>query len=508
MFVLVYVGGHHFNVSERTPPVQVIGGTQVASFLPMQSDIVTFLSSIIAILKCALAAWAASLCWYVALFLMERRGLARRNLRALLEYGLLAPSAYSKDWSTLISGALLLAILAANLSSPILTGSISWVPSNRPVHGLVAPIPFGDVEDGTLTELPSGYYDLSTDREEKVMLSITRIGLGWGRETEKGVVKRVSRVVEALAINSTIENVTLPYFQVHSIRWIEDRNEIPAIRDGATPMDLIRAHLEMFPTVVDGIGLGFALLVPNITTNWTSDPVEPTTIHDTRLFILCHTYQGRYYNSTLTQDLPPNTYKPYDSLSYYAFAWVTFSAGVGRCREFSCVVESTSTIRNSSLIELEPHTLTFQALSLAQAVGVHLAKQNSSLPYLWNNINDYVEALLVRSYSASLVVMNEAFMTSVNPTRYIPSVHSLFADVDQKRVYLWLGIQLLVSLLSVLFLIIQSHLSKYPKIGSTTLTAFYLDTIDIPGEVDKSQFGETELLTIEPRGDRFKVKLV
>ncbi|KEP50629.1 putative transmembrane protein, partial [Rhizoctonia solani 123E] len=72
--------------------------------------------------------WAAPLIWRVAIFLMERRGLARRNLQILLQYGVLVPGGYSRDFSTLIISSLLIASLAANLALPLLTGSISWVP--------------------------------------------------------------------------------------------------------------------------------------------------------------------------------------------------------------------------------------------------------------------------------------------------------------------------------------------------------------------------------------------
>ncbi|CAE6531094.1 unnamed protein product [Rhizoctonia solani] len=58
----VYVHGRHFNLTERTPPVHVIGDTRPSPFCPTQPDIVTMLSSMIAMLRCALAAWAGSLC--------------------------------------------------------------------------------------------------------------------------------------------------------------------------------------------------------------------------------------------------------------------------------------------------------------------------------------------------------------------------------------------------------------------------------------------------------------
>ncbi|CAE7150953.1 unnamed protein product [Rhizoctonia solani] len=507
IFVIFYVEGRHFNLTERAPHVNVSGGTRATPFLPTQSDIVTVLSSIIAVSKYALTAWAASLSWNAALFLMERRGITRRNLKILLQSGLLAPGAYSRDWSTPIIGALLMTNLVATLSSPILTGSLSWVPSNRLVTGLsVSPFPFGDVVDGTLSQLLAVYHDNYYIREAYVMGSVGLVGLGWGRNTDKGVLKRVSGVV-GLEVNSTFENVTLPYFQVHSIRWIENRDEIPAIKDNATTGEVLHEEFEMTPSTVSGFPPGYAILVPNVTANWSSDPLDSTIIQDTRLLILYYAYDqipsGGYVR--LTQDLPSSAYTLSYGTSYYAFAWVTFSAGVGRCKEYNCILSNPSAIQNNTPVELEPHQLTFQALSMAPVVGSYLVNQNTSIPYGWNNISDYVEAVLVRSYSGAWCNLNSGMQTSTTRSRYVPSVPSLMSHVDQKRVYAWFGIQILVAILSILFLAVHSRLSKYLFAGDPSLTAFYLDTTAIPRDQSDPSVDETR--KIEQRGDRFKVKV-
>ncbi|EUC60982.1 transmembrane protein, putative [Rhizoctonia solani AG-3 Rhs1AP] len=509
IFLLAYVEGRHFSPIERSPVVHVVGGTRLAPFCPMQSDIVTILSSIIAILRCALSAWIASLSWYIALFLMERRGLTRRDLKVLLNYGLLAPGAYWGDWSTLVIGALLLVGLVANFSSPILTGSVCWIPSSQLVRGLsVDPVQISAVENGTLTQLKANYRDNYSVRESYAISSVGEVGIGWGRDTDKSIIKRITNSVGTLSINSTIESVTLPYFQIHSIHWIKDRDEIPAIRDGATPTSIFRTQFEMTPSNVSDFPAGYAMLIPNITTHWSGDPLDSTIIHDTRLLIMNYAYDDLEASSgvhTLTQDLPSDAYTLSSRPFHYAFAWVTFSAGIGRCKEYSCVVSSPSTIRNNTPVELEPHQLTFQALAMAPVVGFHLVMQNNSLPYLWSNINDYVEAVLVRSYSGSWCGLNKGMGTSTADTSYVPSLPNLMADVDHSRVFVWLGLQLLVTLFSILFLIVQSRLSKCPLMGDTSLTAFDLDTTGVVFEnTDSSIHGFRK---IEQRGGRLKLKV-
>ncbi|EUC61172.1 transmembrane protein, putative [Rhizoctonia solani AG-3 Rhs1AP] len=503
IFVLIYIEGHHFNLTERSPIVNVLGGTRVAPFLPMQSDIVTLLSGMIAILKCTLGAWIASLCWNIALLLMERRGLAHRDLQTLLQYGVLAPGAYSRDWSTWLIGSLLLAGLVANLSSPALTGSISWAPSNRLVHGLsIDPVPVYSVEDGSLTEL-SPYYVENYGVRESAALNIAG-SIGWGRDTEKSVLKRYMRTVEGLAINSTLENATLPYFQVHSIHWIERREEIPFMRDGALPGSVMRRTFDYTPTTFPGFMPGDMVLIPNTTTNWSSDPLESTIVHDTRLLLLYYAYDQDNETYSITRGLPSNAYELHTDGYYTAYAWVTFTAGVGKCKAHSCIVSSPQAIRNNTPIELEPHQLTFQALSMALVMSINLSTQNNSLPSSWDNIDDYIEAVLVRSYSGAWGLLTGILQTAVLNASYVPSVPSLLATVDLRRVYIWLGTQLVVTALSALFLITRSRVSKYPLLGDTCLAAFYLDTTAVP--LDESVSSIHGVRKIEKRGDRLMVK--
>ncbi|KAH7320564.1 hypothetical protein B0J17DRAFT_772983 [Rhizoctonia solani] len=505
IFMLVYISGRHFNISDRSPLVNIAGGTRDTPFLPAQSDIVTIVSSIIAVLKYTLVAWVATLWWNVALFLIDRRRVAVRDLRTLLRFGQLTPSTYSRDWSTWIIGILFLVSLAANLASPILTGSISWVPSNRLVRGLsTPPFPFGDAVDGTIQQLNPDYFNRDAVREAYVMSSVGVANLGWGRDPEKGVMKRVAHSFGGLSTNSTIEHFTLPYFQVHSIRWIENRAEIPGISGNATPSAILDRQFAGTPSSISSYPVGYAVLIPNITSNWSSDPLESTLVHDTRLLILYYGWdRSSGSHSALTQDLPPNAFKLLSGTGLYAFAWVTFSAGAGRCKDYNCLVTEFS-IRNNTPVEIEPHQLTFQALSMATIVGVHMVHQNTSIPYMWGMVNDYVEAVLVRSYSASWSYLDPGMQTSVIRSNYVPSIPSLLAWVDQRRVYAWLALQLLVTVLSVLFIIVHYRLSRYPLLGDTSLTAFYLDTSAVPrDDTDPSINGVKK---IEKRDGRLAVK--
>ncbi|KAH7320558.1 hypothetical protein B0J17DRAFT_633668 [Rhizoctonia solani] len=409
--VLFYVQGCHFNVTERTPAVNIVEGKLKAPFNLLQSDVVTVLSALIVALRCSLMAWGTPLIWRVAVFLMERRGLSRRNLKTLLDYG----------------------VLGRALTRATFPRSSSASFSGRPIA--ISP------------RLFSQYWKRWS-------------WVGAGHRTWRS--KRVSNSIETLAINSTVDNVTLPYFKVHSIQWIQNRDDIPAFR-GKPFGDALEHTITRPRFLVD-------------------DPMETTTIRDTRLLVLYYQYISKSdLKSQLYANLPP-THIHDDEIYFYAYAWVTF-------------------------IDLEPHPLTFQALSLAPVVGLHLAALNTSLPLPWNNIEAYIEAVLVRSYSGAWFALSSRMWTQSAHSSYIPSFPGLMALVDNSRVYIWLGLQLLVTLLGAIFLVIQSSRSKYSLIGDTTLTAFYVDTTAIPRSGKDAAYSGDEVLRIEPRGDRLRVKL-
>lgn len=87
--------------------------------------------STLVVLRLIAAAWASSLCWRSAFFLMEKPGLMRRDLDWMISFGLFTPPAYPGDVRIFSVSIILLATLSAPAVSPILTGSVAWIPSNR-----------------------------------------------------------------------------------------------------------------------------------------------------------------------------------------------------------------------------------------------------------------------------------------------------------------------------------------------------------------------------------------
>ncbi|CAE6458474.1 unnamed protein product [Rhizoctonia solani] len=507
LFILLYVENRHFNVSERFAQVRTSRGNETLPFNPTQSDIVTVLSSMIITQKLALSIWSTPLCWHIAVFLMENRGLRYRDLTTLVSYRVLTPKLHLRSLPAFITGTLLLASLAANLASPALTGAIAWVPDNQLAHGLaIEPVRFEDIDESTITKAESAYWSGIGTRQVAALVAVGLAGIGWGQDPEQDTLKRVSRSFAGLAVNSRIEHITLPYFKINSLHWIETVESIP-IYDNTSSLysKVIELGANSSPVGLPAFTLGSMFLVPNASTNWENDSLKPTVAHETRLLML---YYGVGDNN-LTTTLPSNTFILTRGIQRYTFAWVTFSAGVERCKEYQCVISAPSTIRNDTAMGIEPvpHVLTFQAISMAIAVAVFQTTSNISLPSP-TSINEYVEAVLVRAYSTSWESLSIRLDNSFNNASYIPAFPALLAQVNLVRVYLWLWAQLLVTCLGALFMIVQLRFSKYSFINDDdSLTAFYLDTSTIPMSGDAKLLKEGGVLKVEQYGDRLKVKV-
>ncbi|KAF8691607.1 hypothetical protein RHS03_08748, partial [Rhizoctonia solani] len=512
LYVVYYISDNHFNVSEHTALKRNAGGFQLP-FTPTQSDVITILSSLIVVQKWALAAWMVPLCWRVAILLMERHGLRRQDLKGLIKHRLLTPHTYFMNVPTFIIGTLLLAGLAANLASPILTGSISWTQRNITIDSVPRALEFREATTQIQSSNhPTRYFDDAQANGAWIVQKAAGLAaMAWRREAEEGIYKRISGWFEPIATDSVIESITLPYFKVESINWVVDSKDIPSrhqLEGGFYPLT---DSFEDGPCEVTDFTIGTAVLSRNYSnpTTWRNDSMVPEIITGKRLLVLWLGL-GEY---KCTMGLPSNasiiTLGSGSSRSlHYAYAWVTFTAAATKCERYQCIVSSPWVIQssNASPIIPEEHLFTFQAFHLVPAVTAMLVRQNSTIPFVWDDVDTYVEQLLIRSYSAAWSALMDYWAWSPANLSYRTPVPSLVAHVNEPRVYSWLGIQLSITFLSIIFIILQSWLSVIPLIGDTSLTSFYLDTTSLPESKSVNPLINGALV-VQEDGDRLKIRV-
>lgn len=506
LLMIYYVNGRHFNLTERKPLVPLLhGAVRLSRYVPLQSDVTTFLSTTLVVLRLVTAAWAASLCWRCIFFLMEKTGLRRRDLDSMISYGFFTPFSYGRDSFTAFRVVLiLLATLSAQAMSPILTGSITWIPSSQPVE-LQAFTTMG--VSGVPSQNPWDEYTTSTTRREwTVRQASGYISLAWGRNVETGVMKRILPAAANLNINSTITNVTLPYFSVSALEWIQDpQMTLPPEQLNITK---IVANMSAYGAV-SPLQYGVAAFISDAPWNVTTLSIPPSfAISETRIVIVythwLYRTPCRPDNSGLFTRFPPNIGFLLQESVCYAFARVTFTAGSGVCT--NCRVSSYTTVQNDTALFFQDDPMTMEALRLMADTAVFLVQMNSSIPTTTGDFDDYVIGVLTRSYAGAWMALSD-FMGRFSPalqTHYSASIPSLQARVDLRRVYAWLAIQLLVTLSGVTFLLMQSK-TNYQLVGNTSLAAFDLDTTAVTTDYARTQLKAGGLMRLEDKNGGLKV---
>lgn len=507
ILVTCYVNGRHFNLTDRKPWVPLTNGAriQLSRYEPLQSDVTTLLSSTLVVLRLVAAAWASSLSWRSAFFLMERPGLKRRDLDWMISFGFFTPPAYLRDVRIFNVGVILLATLSAQAVSPLLTGSIAWLPSNRLARPQSdATVTFRRVENSSTSNWES-YIDFPRTRETVVRVGAGYVSLAWGRSVEKDVMKRTIQATAGLNINSTVANATLPYFSVTSLEWIPDPlNTLTPDQLNITRIHSILSAYGAFTPLQRAVGA----FIPDAPWNGATSLPSPSIVSETRTLVMqtnripmnktCSDYDSPQFG----RSLPTMGFLLHGGQWCHAFARVTFTAGASACT--NCRISSTSTIQNDTSLLVQEDRMTTEALRLMADLSVVLVQMNSSIPDTMNNINDYVIGLLTRSYSGIWNGLTDIVGSPAAISPYTPSLPSLQARVDLTRVYVWLSMQLLVTLCGAYFLFMQTT-SQYRLVGSTTLAAFELDATAAMTHHGSEQLKAGGLLKIVSEGGRVKV---
>lgn len=519
-FMLVYVNDRHFNIDSRKPLVPLADGTMVQwpRYEPLQSDITTILSSLLAILRLITACWLGPLVWRCAFILLEKTGLRVKQLSRMITYGIPIGLRHGERVISSIILVMLVIVLPVYVSAPVLTGSITWMPSTHNPERLT----------DSVIDIPgsNNFADLwlwwrgDSGRKEVADRAAALSFVVWGRETQNDAIKRILLPAARLGVNSTLTSVLLPYFSITELDWVED----PANTLTSDQLSVFNVTCPKLAQVTGLCPLGdgytgaipgtLALIPdppwPNATSSSTFSGKRLMAMHTSDYSLADIFSSGRCSqpNLPISEAFPPNIgiYADPDYYACWAFAWVTFTAGAGVCQE--CRVSSYATVQNDTALVLKEDTLTSNALQIMPNVITSMMETNSSnVGPSWDNINDHVIGLLTRSYGASWMALTGGLSPS-DSTTYSVSPPSSLASVHFTRVYIWLGLQCLVTISGILFLYVQFR-SGSPIIGDTTLAAFFLDSSGAPeaSQYHRSRGGAPRKVEYQDQKDQIIMKV-
>ncbi|CAE7211815.1 unnamed protein product [Rhizoctonia solani] len=513
--LLYYLNGRQFYL-ERQPRVRLADGTyrsqQLGRYSLLQPEVTTLLSVWLMILRWVAAMWAVPLCWRTIFVLAGRHGVQYRDISWATNYGILYPSTHFRRILNMLLGLVLILTLAPQPPAPLLTGSISWLPSNRTVDLTDRP----DLTIAGYPQTPNFSPDANFSASERANIATTVVkyfNTAWSQAAEESTFKRVVPAIARLSAGSTIDSILLPYFAVTGVEWLPifDDHGQQRLRD-ALGIDG-KAGGQLRNRILES---GAAVLL--------SAPWEPEDTPTARSQLILinigtDTLPAGTANSdcnSKTTILPTNSTIPALNLDVgnsiggtsttncFAYAKISFDAGHGFCS--NCRISSYSTVQNDTELQRMPYYRVIElTLSDMPDFSSLMTPMRDNLPDPTSSLEVYITALLTRLYSALWNSWTDASPEEFRlTTGYKPLVPTLRAEVNHARVYAWLGLQLLFTLAGVLFIGLQSR-SRYPLVGNVDMLAFDIDSTEVtkPNAAIK---GETpELLRIEPKGDRWKV---
>jgi len=476
-----YIDHHDFNLHFRHA---------LSNLTPLQSDITTAISSGIVIYRLFASTWSAAMLWRCIFILMGNGGVSLEQIDRLLAWQIhFQPLLKSSHRFGLLISIILLAAFPCQFSGPILTGSVTWSSSHH-VSGRQR-----------ITGIHSGYTgDLSSYGPPPLFLSSNSLASGFAStawhdlQGDTRVMKRVIQSLAQVPVNSTLNNVTLPYFAISEIEWVEEpMEELPravalALNSTSDQNPFSRSSSYALPGV-------FALIPDTWGHNETLPSSYDGIVKENR------TIFGIQLNNP-DSTCPPS---PIAKLPPYfesigvcvVLGHVTFVAGAAECR--NCRVSSLLTVQNDSALTVLPSMDTQAAIGMMPMTGAMMAMQLVSLPALTDSLDVYVSELLIRSYAVSWTYATMAnsniSMLSTDAQIAIPTS---VATVMWWRVWVWLWLNLLFTASGFLFLVAQ-RMSGQRLVGNPPLASLLLDTSEILHKSDRA-FCDFSTMTQDDKG--------
>ncbi|KAG9087614.1 hypothetical protein FRC06_002453 [Ceratobasidium sp. 370] len=235
LLVFFYVNRNYFSLVHRMPVAVLLDGStqplDAVYFRPLQSDMTTILSFFLAISRIFAAVWCGSLCWRCAIILMERSGITLGELGRMVSYGLppfrVQPrldhrhrgSAY-----TVVIAVTLLLVLPVQFASPIITGSITWAPFFQQYNAPNLSVIVRHLRDDDPAPTLGSPFIL---RSIVTTASASGFRVWGGVNQDTGAMQRVlgadsAQLLFILPANSSLNNITMPYFKITSFEWLAD----------------------------------------------------------------------------------------------------------------------------------------------------------------------------------------------------------------------------------------------------------------------------------------------
>ncbi|KAG8706966.1 hypothetical protein FRC08_000773 [Ceratobasidium sp. 394] len=466
LLVLLYINLNYFGLVHRTPVAVLLDGStqplDAVHFRPLQSDITTILSLSLAISRLFTTVWCGSLCWRCAIILMEKSGLTLGELGRMVSYGMpplrfqprLAHKHRGSAYTVSILVILFL-VLPVHLASPVITGSITWTPFFQQYNAPHLSVIVRHLRDDEPAPTLGSPFAL---RSVVKTAGASGFRIWGGVDQDTGAMQRVlgadsAKLLFTLPANSTLNNITMPYFKITSFEWLADPertltpDQLGAI-DVNNSARWTNVSVEFNPLQMM-FSVAIVALPQELFTSRLATQTYPVVFVARTGIDQCNWDRWDFARTAPTNAGLVYRKLPSGITACYAFANITYDVGA-----MTCTACTLSSLRSTVQTEPEPDSSSFRddiARPKATAMMSEIAYEMTTLTNYanvpqsnWPTAQAYVESMLRRSYMAGWNQVQSGFngrpelLTGVS----LPIEFSQ-GRVDVRRVWAWFALQML-----------------------------------------------------------------
>lgn len=170
----------------------------------------------------------------------------------------------------------------------------------------------------------------------------------------------------------------------------------------------------------------------------------------------------------------------------YAFARVTFTAGVINCTDCpiaaSATLEADMALPQYRNVKLLPDSLVSTAVHMIPETLMYITRMNSTAMPTWENLDGYAKGILSLTYQScwNALQLKTLDAASNYSTSVTTSTSVVVAQVAATRIYIWLGLNLLI-LVSGAILIATQNGCKGEPVTDPQVYSLLLDSTAVTG---------------------------
>jgi hypothetical protein len=477
-----------------------------------QSDVTTLLSLALVLIRSLAGCWLTLTGWRMAFISLERNGATLKEIIRMINYRIPSIQPWGRArWRTKSTTALaftmwtiFLLSLPTQFVAPLLTGAINWIPGtdfvqNHSQISITTPGPAsGQWFNHNFYQNNRFYEVLSASGLASIA---SPLSFSFNDSTSSFYRPPSRRLIPSLlgmALNSTLANVTVPYFQIHSLDWITSadqvKNDIEHLEQiiSSPEAPTLNYSSELFDNPFSfGTDKGRLVLVNDVPwvpapfDNITGEYIYPSpTIKTTVQWVIIATQFAQNCIDGWSPAFGPTPelymYTSPTVGNCYVFARMNFTAGAMTCKEcpviLDGVVEATYTTNDPPSWTPVPDPLVENAISMVPEVLFYMKVSNSSQAPSWQNIDGYTRGMVTTAYQASWNSLANGWQASPMVVTEVSTPYPiLIAKVITWRVSTWFGLNTILTISGLLL----AHLQRYCEnktIRNPALAALMLDT--------------------------------